>query len=161
MHLYNPICYVAVTAGDQSLETAQRETNEELGIDVPVEVGKQNALHDKACFQHVSGCMSKLCLSWAVWAVRQLTPHMTASQSCNCGAWHCCSNVIHTCLQLIALQAIEPLFSMQAAFHTNGGSFVNNEFIDVYLVTLKEEVPAHMFVLQPEEVAAVRSAHNG
>lgn len=56
-----------------------------------------------------------------------------------------------------ALQAIEPLFSMQAAFHTNGGCFVNNEFIDVYLVTLKEEVPAHMFVLQPEEVAAVRS----
>ena len=33
----------AVTAGDQSLETAQRETHEELGIDVPVEVGKEHA----------------------------------------------------------------------------------------------------------------------
>ncbi len=33
-----------MTAGDQSLETAQRETQEELGIDVPVEVGYKNPL---------------------------------------------------------------------------------------------------------------------
>lgn len=78
-----------VTAGDQSLETAQRETHEELGMNAPVE-------------------------------------------------------------------AIEPLFSMQAAFHTNDGSFVNNEFIDVYLITVKDEIPVQTFVLQEEEVAAVR-----
>lgn len=47
---------------------------------------------------------------------------------------------------------------MQAAFNTNDDSFVNNEFIDVYLLTLKEEVPVQQFVLQQEEVAAVRSA---
>ena len=47
---------------------------------------------------------------------------------------------------------------MQAAHNTNDVSFVNNEFMDVYLVTLKEEVPVQAFVLQPEEVAAVRSA---
>ena len=41
--------YTAVTAGDQSLETAQRETNEELGIDVPVEVGKQHACVTRLC----------------------------------------------------------------------------------------------------------------
>jgi len=35
---------ITVTAGDQSLETAQRETQEELGIDVPVEVGDENLL---------------------------------------------------------------------------------------------------------------------
>lgn len=57
-----------------------------------------------------------------------------------------------------AVQAIEPLFSMQAAFHTNDGSFVNNEFIDVYLITVKDEIPVQTFVLQEEEVAAVRSA---
>lgn len=78
-----------VTAGDESLETAQRETAEELGVEVPHE-------------------------------------------------------------------AIEPLFSMQAAFDTNGGSFVNNEFIDVYLVTVKAEVPIEAFTLQEDEVAAVR-----
>ena len=47
---------------------------------------------------------------------------------------------------------------MQAAHDTNDASFINNEFMDVYLVTLKEEVPVQAFVLQPEEVAAVRSA---
>lgn len=78
-----------VTAGDQSLETAQRETQEELGVDVPVE-------------------------------------------------------------------AIEPLFSMQSAFNTNDDTFVNNEFIDVYLVTVKDEVPVDSFTLQQSEVAAVR-----
>lgn len=78
-----------VTAGDQSLETAQRETQEELGLDVPLEV-------------------------------------------------------------------LEPLFSMQAPFHTDNGAFVNNEFIDVYLVTMKEEVPLESFTLQSDEVAAVR-----
>lgn len=56
------------------------------------------------------------------------------------------------------MQAIEPLFSMQAAFNSNDESFVNNEFIDVYLLTLKEEIPVQAFVLQQEEVAAVRSA---
>ena len=55
------------------------------------------------------------------------------------------------------MQAIEPLFSMQAAFHTNDGSFVNNEFIDVYLITINDEIPVQTFVLQQEEVAAVRS----
>lgn len=57
-----------------------------------------------------------------------------------------------------AMQAIEPLFSMQAAFNSNDESFVNNEFIDVYLLTLKEEIPVQQFILQQEEVAAVRSA---
>lgn len=47
---------------------------------------------------------------------------------------------------------------MQAAHNTNDASFINNEFMDVYLVTLKEEVPVQAFVLQSEEVAAVRSA---
>ncbi|KAL0028681.1 hypothetical protein WJX79_010250 [Trebouxia sp. C0005] len=81
--------YAQMTAGDQSLETAQRETQEELGVDVPVE-------------------------------------------------------------------AIEPLFSMQSAFDTNNDTFVNNEFIDVYLVTVKDEVPVDSFTLQQSEVAAVR-----
>lgn len=45
---------------------------------------------------------------------------------------------------------------MQIAHNTNDASFVNNEFVDVYLVTLKEEVSAQTYVLQPEEVAAVR-----
>ena len=40
--------HAAVTAGDQSeLETAQRETHEELGIDVPMEVGEQACLHNE------------------------------------------------------------------------------------------------------------------
>lgn len=78
-----------VTAGDQSLETAQRETQEELGVDVPIE-------------------------------------------------------------------AIEPLFSMQSSFNTNDDTFVNNEFIDVYLVTVKDEVSVDSFTLQQSEVAAVR-----
>lgn len=47
---------------------------------------------------------------------------------------------------------------MQAAHNTNDVTFVNNEFMDVYLVTLKQEVPVQAFTLQPEEVAAVRSA---
>ncbi len=33
---------------------------------------------------------------------------------------------------------------------------MNNEFIDVYLVTVKDEVPVEAFTLQEEEVAAVR-----
>ena len=45
---------------------------------------------------------------------------------------------------------------MQAAFDTNGGTFVNNEFIDVYLVTVKDEIPVGALTLQESEVAAVR-----
>lgn len=45
---------------------------------------------------------------------------------------------------------------MQAAFDTNDGKFVNNEFIDVYLVTVKDEIPVGAFTLQESEVAAVR-----
>ena len=42
--LLNHIFCIAVTAGDQSLETAQRETQEELGVDVPVEVDYKHPL---------------------------------------------------------------------------------------------------------------------
>ena len=45
---------------------------------------------------------------------------------------------------------------MQAAFDANGGTFVNNEFIDVYLVTVKDEIPLGAFTLQESEVSAVR-----
>lgn len=45
---------------------------------------------------------------------------------------------------------------MQAAFDTNDGKFVNNEFIDVYLVTVKDEIPVGVLTLQESEVAAVR-----
>ncbi len=45
---------------------------------------------------------------------------------------------------------------MQAAFNTNDDTFVNKEFIDVYLVTVKDEVPVETFTLQQSEVAAVR-----
>ena len=47
---------------------------------------------------------------------------------------------------------------MQSAFDTNNDTFVNNEFIDVYLVTVKDEVPVDSFTLQQSEVAAVRQA---
>jgi len=44
---------------------------------------------------------------------------------------------------------------MQSAFNTNDDTFVNNEFVDVYLVTVKDEVPVDSFTLQQSEVAAV------
>ncbi len=45
---------------------------------------------------------------------------------------------------------------MQSTFNTNDDTFVNNEFVDVYLVTVKDEVPVDSFTLQQSEVAAVR-----
>lgn len=45
---------------------------------------------------------------------------------------------------------------MQLASKSADGSFVNNEFVDVYLVTTKGPIPLEAFVLQEEEVQAVR-----
>lgn len=75
VHPCIPICTpiilpnTAVTAGDQSLETAQRETQEELGIDVPVEVGKEHA------------CMMRHFLAMRP----SLIPH-SANVQCQCAA---------------------------------------------------------------------------
>ena len=59
-------------------------------------------------------------------------------------------------MQACRLQVLEPLFSMQLASKSDDGSFVNNEFVDVYLVTTKDPLPLQAFSLQQEEVQAVR-----
>ena len=48
------------------------------------------------------------------------------------------------------------MFSMQTQFKSDDGSFINNEFVDVYLVTIPEPIPLEEFPLQQEEVAAVK-----
>ena len=45
---------------------------------------------------------------------------------------------------------------MQTQYKSDDGSFVNNEFVDVYLVTLQEPIAPEAFPLQQEEVAAVK-----
>lgn len=45
---------------------------------------------------------------------------------------------------------------MQLASKSEDGSFVNNEFVDVYLITTREPIQVESFSLQEEEVQAVR-----
>eukprot|EP00892_Ulva_mutabilis_P002966 jgi/Ulvmu1/12670/UM094_0026.1 len=78
-----------ITAGDQSLPTAVRETLEEVGIEFPKE-------------------------------------------------------------------AFELLFTFKQRSTDHGGKFVNNEFDDVYLITMKERIPVEAFILDEAEVEAVK-----
>ncbi|KAL4592964.1 hypothetical protein LXL04_005973 [Taraxacum kok-saghyz] len=52
--------------------------------------------------------------------------------------------------------AFELLFVFLQQSVTNNGSFINNEFDDVYLVTTVSPIPLEAFVLQESEVSAVK-----
>ncbi|EPS60055.1 hypothetical protein M569_14749, partial [Genlisea aurea] len=52
--------------------------------------------------------------------------------------------------------AFELLFSFLEERVTNNGTFINNEFNDVYLVTTAEPIPLKAFTLQESEVSAVK-----
>lgn len=51
-----------------------------------------------------------------------------------------------------SLQTFEHMFSTTHCSVLNGGAFVNNEHIDVYIVSLPEIIPLQDFVLQESEV---------
>ncbi|GBG65049.1 hypothetical protein CBR_g49119 [Chara braunii] len=55
--------------------------------------------------------------------------------------------------------AFEYLFKYLDQSCTNNGSFINNEFADVYLVTTPEPIPRTAFTLQKSEVADVKYMH--
>ncbi|GAB2219981.1 hypothetical protein Droror1_Dr00007622 [Drosera rotundifolia] len=55
--------------------------------------------------------------------------------------------------------AFELLFVYLEEWVTNDGTFVNNEFNDVYLVTTVDPIPFEAFVLQETEVSAVKYVH--
>ena len=55
-----------------------------------------------------------------------------------------------------AVQALEFLYSARCPAAPHPGNFINNEYIDVYLVTVKDRIPEDAFTLQKEEVEAVR-----
>ncbi|KAL1804221.1 hypothetical protein ACET3Z_032868 [Daucus carota] len=52
--------------------------------------------------------------------------------------------------------AFEKLFIFLQESVTNGGTFINNEYNDVYLVTTLEPIPLEAFTLQVSEVSAVK-----
>ncbi|XP_019085169.1 PREDICTED: nudix hydrolase 3 [Camelina sativa] len=52
--------------------------------------------------------------------------------------------------------AFEKIFVYLQECVTNGGKFINNEFNDVYLVTVLHPIPLEAFTLQVEEVSAVK-----
>ncbi|XP_057966891.1 nudix hydrolase 3 isoform X2 [Malania oleifera] len=52
--------------------------------------------------------------------------------------------------------AFELIFSFLLECVTNNGNFINNEFIDVYLVTTLAPIPLETFTLQETEVSAVK-----
>ncbi|CAH2067922.1 unnamed protein product [Thlaspi arvense] len=52
--------------------------------------------------------------------------------------------------------AFEKIFVFLQECVTNDGKFINNEFNDVYLVTIVEPIPLEAFTLQEEEVSAVK-----
>lgn len=54
------------------------------------------------------------------------------------------------------LQVIEPLFSLKVSSVTNEGTFKNNEFVDVYLVTAEQRIPQSCMRLQDDEVQGVK-----
>ena len=51
------------------------------------------------------------------------------------------------------VQDFEHMFSTTHCSVLNGGNFVNNEHIDVYVVSLPERIPLQDYVLQESEVA--------
>lgn len=53
-------------------------------------------------------------------------------------------------------EAFELLFTFKQESSDHGGKFVNNEFDDVYLVTVKERIPLEAFILDEAEVDAVK-----
>lgn len=52
--------------------------------------------------------------------------------------------------------AFESIFIFLEESVTNGGTFINNEYCDVYLVTTLEPIPLEAFTLQESEVSAVK-----
>ncbi|KAF8103087.1 hypothetical protein N665_0188s0045 [Sinapis alba] len=52
--------------------------------------------------------------------------------------------------------AFEKIFVFLQECVTNNGTFINNEFNDVYLVTVLHPIPLEAFTLQKEEVSAVK-----
>ncbi|CAG7903242.1 unnamed protein product [Brassica rapa] len=52
--------------------------------------------------------------------------------------------------------AFEKIFVFLQECVTNNGKFINNEFNDVYLVTILHPIPLEAFTLQKEEVSAVK-----
>ncbi|XP_023642902.1 nudix hydrolase 3 [Capsella rubella] len=52
--------------------------------------------------------------------------------------------------------AFEKIFVFLQECVTNNGKFINNEFNDVYLVTILHPIPLEAFTLQVEEVSAVK-----
>ncbi|KAH0919128.1 hypothetical protein HID58_026788 [Brassica napus] len=52
--------------------------------------------------------------------------------------------------------AFEKIFVFLQECVTNNGKFINNEFNDVYLVTVLHPIPLEAFTLQKEEVSAVK-----
>ncbi|XP_074332734.1 nudix hydrolase 3-like [Apium graveolens] len=57
---------------------------------------------------------------------------------------------------LLPKDAFEKLFIFLQESVTNGGTFINNEYNDVYLVTTLEPIPLEAFTLQESEVSAVK-----
>ncbi|CAG7905017.1 hypothetical protein IGI04_029143 [Brassica rapa subsp. trilocularis] len=55
--------------------------------------------------------------------------------------------------------AFEKLFVFLQECVLNDGKFINNEFNDVYLVTILHPIPLEAFTLQKEEVSAVKYIH--
>ena len=53
-------------------------------------------------------------------------------------------------------EAFAPLFVYRQACVTNGGTFINNEFDLVYLVTTRDRVPEDAIKVQEEEVAGFK-----
>eukprot|EP01025_Chloroclados_australasicus_P058141 TRINITY_DN727_c1_g1_i5.p1 TRINITY_DN727_c1_g1~~TRINITY_DN727_c1_g1_i5.p1 ORF type:complete len:191 (+),score=17.72 TRINITY_DN727_c1_g1_i5:68-574(+) len=53
-------------------------------------------------------------------------------------------------------EAFEPLFVFKQQSTDKGGAFINNEFDDVYLVTIFDRLPKNGFVLQDDEVEDIK-----
>ncbi|PKI46388.1 hypothetical protein CRG98_033226 [Punica granatum] len=55
--------------------------------------------------------------------------------------------------------AFELIFNFLRDWTTNNGTFISNEFDDVYLVTTLDPIPLEAFTLQESEVSAVKYLH--
>lgn len=130
-------------AGHEALETAQRELHEELGLDVPLEVPglrppSSNTIQIMPDFSSVH-CPCYQCHH---------------SMTCH----HYQIEDFHSILMGESLQTFEHMFSTTHCSVLNGGAFVNNEHIDVYIVSLPEIIPLQDFVLQESEVSHLSRA---
>ncbi|KAI7732444.1 hypothetical protein M8C21_010792 [Ambrosia artemisiifolia] len=93
----------------------------------------------------------------------ELFPHILKFLSSECvmilaRRWFLIQTMSSWCVQFLGIVLIDcfPHLKSEETCVTNNGTFINNEFDDVYLVTTVAPIPLEAFTLQESEVSAVK-----